>query len=147
MSDTSKIGCPMSFIAEFQSRLPARVRKKFLSLKTPFAIQNYLDSMPYIGSERDRSPLNVMLDGQCHCLDGGFLATLTLWKIGFKPLLIDLVPEPGKDDDHVLALYQIDGRWGAVANSHCRIWGRCPKDRGGGIMPLSQRIRTILVAS
>jgi len=108
----------MSFIAEFQSRLPARVRKKFLSLKTPFAIQNYLDSMPYIGSERDRSPLNVMLDGQCHCLDGGFLATLTLWKIGFKPLLIDLVPDPGRDDDHVLALYQIDGRWGAVAKSN-----------------------------
>jgi len=108
----------MSFITEFQSRLPADLRRKFLSLDRPFAIQEYLDSMPYIAEERNRSPLNVMLDGQCHCLDGGFLAALALWRIGFKPLLIDLVPDPGMDDDHVLALYQVDGRWGAVAKSN-----------------------------
>jgi hypothetical protein len=108
----------MRFVTEFQSRLPAVLRKRFLSLDTPFAIQEYLDSMPYIGEERDRSPLNVMLDGQCHCLDGGFFAALALWRIGFKPLLIDLAPDPGKDDDHVLALYQVDSRWGAVAKSN-----------------------------
>jgi hypothetical protein len=108
----------MSFIIEFQSRLPSDLRRKFISLNRPFAIQGYLDSMPYIGEERDRSPLNVMLDGQCHCLDGGFLAALALWQIGFKPLLIDIVPDPGKDDDHVLALYQVDGRWGAIAKSN-----------------------------
>ena len=106
------------FHKEFLSRLPADLRKTFLNLKTPFAIQQYLDSMPYVGEERDRSPLNVMLDGQCHCLDGGFLAALALWRIGFKPLLIDIVPEPGKDDDHVLALYQIEGRWGALAKTN-----------------------------
>lgn len=108
----------MTFLTEFQSRLPTALRKQFLKLKTPFAIQNYLDSMPYIGEERDRSPLNVMLDGQCHCLDGGFFAALALWQIGFRPLLIDIVPDPGKDDDHVLALFQIDGRWGAIAKSN-----------------------------
>lgn len=107
-----------SFITDFQSRLPAHLRKKFLSLDTPFAIQEYLDGMPYIAEERDRSPFNVMLDGQCHCLDGGFFAALALWRIGFKPLLIDIVPDPGMDDDHVLALYQIGGRWGAVAKSN-----------------------------
>jgi hypothetical protein len=107
-----------SFLIEFQSRLPENLRAKFLSLDTPFAIQEYLDSMPYIGEERDRSPLHVMLDGQCHCLDGGFFAALALWQIGFKPLLIDLVPELGMDDDHVLALFQMDGRWGAVAKSN-----------------------------
>jgi hypothetical protein len=108
----------MSVLTEFQSRLPADLRRTFLSLKTPFAIQEYLDSLPYLGEARDRSPLNVMRDGQCHCLDGGFLAALALWQIGFKPLLIDLLPEPGKDDDHVLALYRIDGRWGALAKSN-----------------------------
>ncbi len=102
----------------FRSHLSADLHRKFVSLVSPFAIQQYLDSMPYIGEERDRSPLNVMLEGQCHCLDGGFLAALALWQIGFKPLLIDLVPEPGTDDDHVLALYQADGRWGAVAKSN-----------------------------
>ena len=108
----------MSFITEFQSHLPANLYKKFLSLKTPFAIQAYLNSLTYVGEERDRSPLNVMLDGQSHCLDGGFLAALALWRIGFKPLLIDIVPDPGKDDDHVLALYQVEGRWGALANTN-----------------------------
>src|SRR5512147_2094975 len=108
----------MTFLKSFRSHLPADLRARFLSLKTPFAIQEYLDSLPYIGEERDRSPLNVMLDGQCHCLDGGFLAALALWRIGFQPLLIDIVPDPGKDDDHVLALYRIEGRWGAVAKTN-----------------------------
>ena len=108
----------MTFIAEFESYLPKPLRDKFNQFDSPFAIQNYLDSLPYKGEERDRSPLNVILDGQAHCLDGGFLAALCLWRIGFKPLLIDLVPDPGMDDDHVLALYQIEGRWGAVAKSN-----------------------------
>jgi len=108
----------MSLLTDFQSHLPADLRKQFRQLKTPFAIQEYLDGMPYIGEARDRSPLQVMLDGQCHCLDGGFLAALCLWQIGHKPVLIDLLPAPGKDDDHVLALYQLDGRWGAVAKSN-----------------------------
>lgn len=109
---------PMSFLIEFESRLPSALRKKFQKLDSPFAIQNYLDSMPYVGEERDRSPLNVMLDHQSHCLDGGFLAALCLWRIGFQPLIIDIVPDPGVDDDHVLALYRIEGRWGALAKSN-----------------------------
>jgi hypothetical protein len=108
----------MSFLTEFQSRLPALLRKKFLSLDTPFTIQQYLDSVVYKGEERDRSPLNVMLDNQGHCLDGGFLGALALWRIGFKPLIIDIVSDPGVDDDHVLALYQIEGRWGAIAKTN-----------------------------
>src|SRR5919197_462843 len=108
----------MSFLTKFQSYLLQDLQLQFLELKTPFVIQEYLDSMPYIGEERDRSPLNVMLDRQCHCLDGGFLAALALWRIGFKPLVIDIVPDPGVDDDHVLALYQIDGRWGALAKTN-----------------------------
>ena len=108
----------MTFIAEFESHLPKNLHKKFNQLDSPFAIQNYLDSLAYKGEERDRSPLNVMLDGQGHCLDGGFLAALCMWRIGFKPLLTDLVPESGMDDDHILALYQIEGRWGALAKSN-----------------------------
>jgi hypothetical protein len=108
----------MSFITQFESHLPRHLLQVFRKLDSPFAIQEYVDSMPYIGEERDRSPLTVMLEGQCHCLDGGFLAALCLWRIGFKPLLIDIVPDPGKDDDHVLALYQVEGRWGALAKSN-----------------------------
>ncbi len=108
----------MDFIDQFESHLPNNLRKKFNQINSPFTIQQYLDSIAYKGEERDRSPLNVMLDNQGHCLDGGFLAALCLWRIGFKPLLIDIVPDLGVDDDHVLALYQIEGRWGALAKSN-----------------------------
>jgi hypothetical protein len=108
----------MSLITEFEARLPVHLRRRFQSLNRPMEIQVYLDSLPYIGEKRDRSPLNVMKDGQCHCLDGGFFAALGLWRLGFKPLLIDLVPAPGLDDDHVLAIYRVDGRWGAIAKSN-----------------------------
>ena len=86
----------MTFLSNFESHLPDAERALWRSLDSPFAIQTFLDSMPYVGEARDRSPLNVMLDRQCHCLDGGFLAALALWRIGYRPLLIDIVPDPAR---------------------------------------------------
>ena len=108
----------MNAPARFQTLLPNKVQEKIKKIKTPFDVQEFLFSMPYNAEERDRSPLNVILDQQCHCLDGGFLAAILLWKLEFKPLVLDLTPAPGLDDDHVLALFQIEGRWGAVAKSN-----------------------------
>lgn len=108
----------MNAIAEFEKRLPKPQRAVFQSLKSPAAVQAYLDSLPYKAEELDRSPLRVMTDGQAHCLDGGIFAALALWRIGFPPLVLDLVPDPGVDDDHVLALYRVDGLWGALAKSN-----------------------------
>jgi hypothetical protein len=111
----------MKPISEFEARLPQSLQQVFRGLKSPIAIQDYLDSIPYKAEELDRSPLQVMSDGQAHCLDGGIFAALALWRIGFRPLIIDLVPEPGKDDDHVLAIFQVDGFWGALAKSNYAI--------------------------
>ncbi len=108
----------MNAIAEFENHLPGSLRDKFRGLKTPGAIQEYLESLPYKAEELDRSPVRVMADGQAHCLDGGIFAALALWAIGFRPLILDLVPDPGQDDDHVLALYRVDGLWGAIAKSN-----------------------------
>ncbi len=108
----------MNAPARFLSLLPKNLQQQIGKIKTPFDVQEFLFSMPYNAEERDRSPLNVILDQQCHCLDGGFLAAILLWKLGFKPLVLDLTPAPGFDDDHVLALFQIEGRWGAVAKSN-----------------------------
>ncbi|HAL17455.1 MAG TPA: hypothetical protein DCP32_12125 [Anaerolineaceae bacterium] len=90
----------------------------FRQLKTPPDIQLYLDSLPYIGEELNRSPLRVMRDRQCHCLDGALLAALALEQLGFAARIIDLVPEPETDDDHVLAIFQINDYYGAVAKSN-----------------------------
>ncbi len=113
----------MRTIAEFKNRLPAGTRDAFASLDSPIAIQRYLDELPYVAEERDRCPLDVMKDRQCHCLDGGLFAALALRRIGEPGLLLDLVPARDTkgnnlDDDHVLALYRRRGAWGAIAKSN-----------------------------
>lgn len=102
----------------FEDFLDPENRRIFTSLKTPYQIQEYLDSIPYVGEELNRSPLRVMQDRQSHCLDGGLFAALVLKKIGYSARIIDLVPEPGIDDDHVLAIFQENGLFGAVAKSN-----------------------------
>ena len=125
----------MSLVSEFEARLPTPLKEKFRSLTSPIEVQRYLDSLPYIGEERDRCPLDVMKDGQCHCLDGGLLAALTLRRTGEAGILIDLVP--GKDsqgrnldDDHVLALFRSSSNFRlsctlASVTAYCRI-SLCP---------------------
>lgn len=108
----------MNLIEEFEIHLSSSLINEFRSLKTPAAIQAYLDEIPYIAEELDRSPLRVITDHQGHCLDGGIFAALALHRLGFTPMILDLVPEPGLDDDHVLALYRIDGLWGCLAKSN-----------------------------
>ena len=113
----------MTIIKDFENRLPDQLRATFQAFRTPADIQRYLDSVPYVGEERDRCPLDVMQDAQCHCLDGGLLAALALRRIGYPGLLIDLVPPHDRqgqklDDDHVLAVFRRRGCWGAVAKSN-----------------------------
>ena len=108
----------MSRIPSLESQLDPHTLSIWQSIKTPFDIQTYLDSLTYMHEDLDRCPLRVMQDGQCHCLDGGLLAAAGLRRIGFLPQLLDLVPAAGLDDDHVLAVYQINGKYGAVAKSN-----------------------------
>lgn len=110
--------CPMIPIIEFESRLNPELLKTFHGLSNPADIQAYLDSIPYIAEELDRSPLRVMTDRQAHCLDGGIFAALALARLGYRPLILDLVPESGTDDDHVLALFRHNGNWGSIAKSN-----------------------------
>ncbi|HTP03495.1 MAG TPA: hypothetical protein VMJ64_19120 [Anaerolineales bacterium] len=113
----------MSLTTEFEKRLPAALRQTFQGLRSPIDVQRYLDSLAYIGEERDRCPLDVMKDGQCHCLDGGLFAALALRRLGDPGLLVDLVPLTDangvkQDDDHVLAVFRRHDRWGCVAKSN-----------------------------
>jgi len=108
----------MDTLPEFESHLTAAQKNVFRGLDSPLAIQAYLDRLPYVAEERDRTPLAVLQDGQCHCLDGGIFAALALSRLGQRPRILDLVPDPGKDDDHVLALFEYKGACGAVAKSN-----------------------------
>lgn len=108
---------------DFEQRLPVELRTVFQSLNSPMAIQEYLDSIAYVGEERDRAPFYVMTDRQCHCLDGGLFAALALRRLGEPGWLVDLVPWAGKngeklDEDHVLAVFRRNGCWGAIAKAN-----------------------------
>jgi hypothetical protein len=100
------------------SALTPEQRELFLGLTTPNKIQAFLDTMPYAPEYTNRCPLRVMQDRRAHCLDGAIFAAATLRQIGFRPLVVDLLPEPGMDDDHVLAIYKLNGAYGAVAQSN-----------------------------
>lgn len=93
-------------------------RRVIENLKSPAHIQAFLDDCAYPATERNRCPVNVVNDRQAHCLDGGLFAAAALRQLGFPPLIIDLLPEPGKDDDHVLAIYRVNGGYGALAKSN-----------------------------
>jgi len=102
----------------FESQLDQTEREVLAGLNTPAAIQAFLDSIPYAPEERNRCPLNVLRDRRGHCLDGALFAALALRRLGYPPVVVDLLPEPGADDDHMLALYKCDGRYGALAKSN-----------------------------
>jgi hypothetical protein len=90
----------------------------FESLRTPFQIQAFLDSIPYSPEDANRCPRRVLEDRQAHCLDGGLFAAAALRRLGFKPVIIDMLPTPGRDDDHVLAIFKQNGVLGAIAKSN-----------------------------
>jgi hypothetical protein len=97
--------------------LPAELQSVARELKTPAAIQAYLDATPYSDEERYRCPLSVVRDHKAHCFDGAVFGAAMLRQLGHPPLLVDLLPN-GRDDDHMLALFRVDGLLGAVAKSN-----------------------------
>jgi hypothetical protein len=90
----------------------------FTRLDTPAKIQAYLDSVSYTAGYENRCVVHVMRDRSAHCLDGALFAAAALRRLGHPPQIIDLLPEPLTDDDHVLAIYKMNGYYGALAKSN-----------------------------
>ena len=102
----------------FNSLLTPDERTLLDGLTTPFRIQQFLDTVQYPSDDRNRSVLNVLRERKAHCLDGGLFGAAALRWLGYPALIVDLLPEPNTDDDHILAIYRVDGHWGAVAKSN-----------------------------
>jgi hypothetical protein len=96
--------------------LTARELRAFKSLRTPQGVQRFLDSIPYHLADTAWSPRRVLHERTAHCLEGAIFGAAALRVLGFPPLLLDL--EADRDTDHVLAVFQVDGCWGAVAKSN-----------------------------
>ena len=79
-------------------------------------IQGFLDSIDYNPVYECRSPRWVIKKRSAHCFEGALFAAAAMEFIGYKPLIVDL--KAFNDDDHVIAVFNEEGYWGAVAKSN-----------------------------
>jgi hypothetical protein len=107
----------MSPFEAFDRDLSAEERAIMSGLTGPAVIQAFLDSIPYSTDEFYRCPLRVLRDRAAHCFDGAMFAAAALRRIGYPPLILDMLSN-GRDDEHLLALFKDHGGWGAVAKSN-----------------------------
>jgi len=107
----------MSAIEEFDRLLSAEERAIVSGLTRPAGIQAFLDSIPYSADDFYRCPLRVLRDRTAHCFDGAVFAAMALRRIGYPPLILDMLSN-GRDDEHLLALFKDGDCWGAVAKSN-----------------------------
>ena len=106
----------MKAVEAFDRSLNKKELKLVSNLTSPVKIQAFLDSILYSAEDIYRCPLRVLRDRKAHCFDGAMFAAAALRRLGYPPLILDLLPH--NDDDHLLALYQREGHWGAVAKSN-----------------------------
>jgi hypothetical protein len=69
------------------------------------------------GGETNLSPMSVLEKRICHCMEGAALAALALRVQGYPPLLMDLTANQN-DFDHVVAVFQKGGKWGAISKTN-----------------------------
>jgi hypothetical protein len=97
-----------------------RERRLIARLKTPQLVQRYLNNLPYNtepppGRATLRSFRGVVRHDTAHCLEAALSAATILEQHGHPPLVLSF--ESIDELDHVIFLYQQDGRWGSVARS------------------------------
>jgi len=103
---------------QFYQSLSKLDREAVDALNSPLKIQEFLDHTEYSSENTNRCPLEVFRDRIAHCLDGALFGAAMLRLLNRQPLIIDLLPEPGTDDDHVLAIFKENNLFGAVAKSN-----------------------------
>jgi hypothetical protein len=86
------------------------------TLSDPDKIQGFLDKLDYNPDYVCRSPRYVMEKRSAHCFEGALFAAAAMQFNGFKPLIVDM--KAHNDDDHVIAVFNIDGFWGSVGKSN-----------------------------
>ena len=92
----------------------------FKSLNTPAKIQDCLNQVPANyekNGDTVYSPRAVLREKKAHCMEGAMFAATALRFHGYKPLVVDLASTKN-DDDHVIAVFQRHGHWGAISKTN-----------------------------
>jgi hypothetical protein len=95
-------------------------RRLIQRLRTPTLVQAWLNALPYNnepppGRATLRSFRGVVRHGTAHCLEAALSATVILEQHGYPPLVMSF--ESIDELDHVIFVYQRNGRWGSIARS------------------------------
>jgi hypothetical protein len=102
-----------------RSRFSERERRLIARLRTPLAVQQYLNALPYNNEPHGRATLRsfrgVVRTGCAHCLEAALFAAVVLEQHGYPPLVLSF--ESIDQLDHVIFVYRRNGRWGSVARS------------------------------
>ena len=101
------------------AELTRRERRLIARLRTPRAVQAYLNALPYNQEPGGRATLRsfrgVVREGCAHCLEAALFAATVLEQHGYPPLLLSF--ESIDQLDHVIFVYRRNGRWGSIARS------------------------------
>ncbi len=95
-------------------------RRLISRLRTPSAVQAWLNGLPY-NTEPPPDPATlrsfrgVVRHRTANCIEAALSAAVILEQHGYPPLVMSL--ESVDQLDHVLFIYQARGRWGSVARS------------------------------
>ncbi|HEY3883776.1 MAG TPA: hypothetical protein VGL62_01115 [Vicinamibacterales bacterium] len=90
------------------------------AVRTPAGVQRFLNGLPYNtepppGRATLRSFRGVVCRRTAHCFEAALTAAVILEQHGYPPLVLSF--ESIDQLDHVLFVYQRNGRWGSVARS------------------------------
>ena len=102
------------------SEFTARERRLIERLRTPLAVQRFLNALPY-NTEPPPEPATlrtfrgVVRHNTAHCLEAALFAAVVLEQHGYPPTVMSLESIDGLD--HVILVYRSRGLWGSVARS------------------------------
>ena len=101
-----------------RARFRPRERALVDRLRTPSAVQRWLNALPYnneTAGETLRTFRGVVAHGTAHCLEAALFAAVTLEQHGYPPLLLSF--ESIDQLDHVIFVYRGRRGWGSIARS------------------------------
>jgi len=110
----------MQYSENIRRVLPNDLRTLFRSLNSPDKIQTYLDTLPInfeISGESNFSPFDVFREKTAHCFEGAVFAAAALAYHGHTPLIMDFATTYD-DEDHTIALFKSNNRWGAISKTN-----------------------------
>ncbi|PHY10430.1 MAG: hypothetical protein CK533_09885 [Acidobacterium sp.] len=93
-------------------------RALIAQLNTPAKVQRWLNALPYnteTDGETQHSFRPVVKLRMAHCMEAALFTAVVLEQHSFPPLVMSLESQDWLD--HVIFIYQVNGRWGSVARS------------------------------